>query len=221
MKTRNYMKTLSATAAIVAMVSGSVLTPLEAFALTQGTLGTSSQGIVDIDITIPVQAQITALDDTNLTVASWITTSGQQALYTPACVYATGGATAPGDFTLTVTTANGTTNGAVDNGFYLYDDTQDGVNPAGSGAGVGGAAHNIPYTATWATTAQGHTFGTGTAIVYNTPLSVTGADTVSATCLDGGAHTNFYLNIGIAAADLQAATAGHFTDTVTMVVAPN
>lgn len=209
MKTHHLFRSLYATAAIAALVSGGALIPAESLAATPGTLGPTSTGTVGISVTKPAQVQITGLTD--MVVQNWTVTAdpgepgdvtGNVALDSTACIYSTGLATTTaGDYTLTITGTNSATN------FYL----QDSATPAGTGA-----AYQIPYTVKW-NNAVG---AGGTAMTDNTSANFTLGDSISASCADVGG-TNAQVNVAILATDLAAAGVSTFTDTLTLLVAPN
>jgi len=208
MKRRHFIKSLYATAAILAVASGSAIIPGESRAATQGSLNSTSTGTVTITVTKPAQVQITGLQD--MTVQNWTVTAnanepgdvtGDIALDTTACLYSTGAATATaGAYTLKATGANSTTS------YYLQDN-----NSANTGA-----AYQIPYTVKWNTSVGAG----GTLLTDNTAAPFTGGDTVSASCADG-TGTNTQLNIKILATDMAAAGVSTFADTLTLLVAPN
>ena len=76
------------------VISGSVI------AATQGTLGTTSTGTVDISVGVGDQIQITALADITGPYVPGADFTGSS----PACIYRNGGS---GDFDVTITSANG------------------------------------------------------------------------------------------------------------------
>ena len=80
--------------ASIFVVTGSVM------AATQGTLGPTSQGTVDISVGVGDQIQITALADITGAYAPGSDFTGSS----PACVYRNGGT---GDFDVTISSANG------------------------------------------------------------------------------------------------------------------
>lgn len=214
MKTHNYFRSLQATVAIAALASVSLFPLSEALAETPGTLGPTSTGTVLIEVTKPAAVMITGLSD--MIVQNWTVTSstnytpdafGTQNLDTTACLYSTGATTASaGDYALTITAANGS--GPT---FYLQDNSSSNT----------GAAYQIPYYVKWHAGGVG-TSGTfnGTAYTDGQTQDFTGGDTISSSCSDGSG-ANVQLNIQILATDLEAAGVSTFSDTLTLLVAPN
>ena len=99
--------------ACIFVVTGSVM------AATQGTLGPTSTGTVDITVGVGDQIQITALADITGPYVPGSDFTGSS----PACVYRNGGA---GEFDLTITSANGfLTDFRLNDGgtFVVYDVT--------------------------------------------------------------------------------------------------
>jgi hypothetical protein len=82
------------------IVAGAMVAGGGAIAATQGTLGPTSTGTVDIIVGVGDQIQITALADITGPYVPGSDFTGSS----PACVYRNGGS---GDFDLTITSANG------------------------------------------------------------------------------------------------------------------
>jgi hypothetical protein len=153
MLTKNSTNRLQVYAAILGIVSCSMLIPAKSFSATDGTLGSDSTGSVDISITKPAQARISSMTD--MTLGSWVIGDGDVALNTTACIYST----SP-DYTVTAT-GSGTSNA------FTITDGVDGT-----------ALHTRPYTVAW-----NQSVGAGgTALTTNTPANFTGASVTSITC---------------------------------------
>lgn len=198
MTTRNLLKTLNTSVAVIALATGSMLISGEILAApTQGTLGATSTGIVNITVTKAAQAQISSLSD--MALPSYSIGGGDQALNTTACVYSTSG-----DYTI-----KATGNGA-SSAFTITD------------GGVG-ALHVVPYTVVWDSGGFGALTGVTTAALTTNTTSATlhNAAVDSATCV-GVADTGptAKINVGILGTDLDGAAAGVFTGTLTLLVTP-
>lgn len=170
-----------------------------AIAVTQGSLGPDSTGIVGIEVDKPAQARITGLSD--MTLASWVIGDGDKTLHTDACIYTTSGA-----YTV-VATGSGASSA-----FTLTD-------------GVDGTAlHTVPYTVKWDDAGAGAIGGgPGTSLTAaDAPAPFSNASVVSATCATGSpAGPNARINIGLTEANLVQLASGTFTGTLTLLVAPN
>jgi hypothetical protein len=184
------------------IIAATVFCASAAFAATQGTLGVTSTGTVDITIPIGNVVQISGLVDFN--VGIWSPGDPDVALAQDVCVYANN---TGGDYLVTTTSLNegGT-------GFYrLFD----------------GATGYVPYQVGW-TDAPGSNFAGSTAEGPGTPFNAPGdpsvnqdnGSTTDPTCAGGTAPTAT-LSVQILAADLGAAPDGMYGDTLTIVVQPN
>ena len=186
-------KSLQAYAAILGLVTCSVLIPTTTFSATDGTLGNDSTGTVDITVVKPAQARITGMTD--MSIPSWVIGDGDQALFTNVCIYSTSG-----DYTVTAS-GSGTASA-----FTLTD-------------GLGATAlHVVPYSVAWNDAGAGALGTGGTALTATTPADFSNASVVSATCATGSpSGPNARINIAMTEANLVQLASG----TLTVLVAPN
>lgn len=101
------------------IIAGAMVAGGSAIAATQGTLGLTSTGTIDISVGVGDQIQITALADITGPYVPGTDFTGSS----PACVYRNGGT---GDFDVTMTSANGSgTNFQLNDAgtFVVYDVT--------------------------------------------------------------------------------------------------
>jgi hypothetical protein len=162
----------------------------QAFAATQGTLGATSTGTVLASVTISQQYQISGLTDFALGTYSG---AGALTANQDVCAY---------------------TNDSTRAYHVLVTDSST-MSATGFSVQNAGATAQIPYTLKW-----NNAIGTtgNVALAYNTLLAGANANIVSATCTTGGKSAN--LQINMIATDLQAAPAGSYSTTITMVVEP-
>lgn len=167
-----------------------LLTGQGAVAATQGTLGTTSTGTVGVSLTINPVYQVTSLTDFVLGTYGG---TGAMTGNQDVCVY-TNDATRSYGVRVTDSSTMSATGFSVQNA---------------------GATAQIPYTLRWndATGIAGNT-----ALAYNTRLASIDANITSATCATGGDSAN--LQISLLATDLQAAPAGSYTTTVSVLIEP-
>jgi hypothetical protein len=88
------------------------------------------------------------------------------------------------------------------------------MSATGFSAQNAGATAQIPYTVKW-NSATGTTGNA--AVTYNTALAATNASTTSQTC---GGGNNANLQISMIATDLQAAAAGSYSTTISVLIEP-
>lgn len=179
--------------AIAAIATSTIFSGGAVFAATDGTLGTTSTGTVDISVTKTKLAQISAMTD--MTLASYTLGAGDQALFSTACVYSS---SAGGAYYVTATGSGAS------NAFTLAD-----------------GSNTIAYTVVWnsgGVGALGTTGATLTTAVQTAALS--NAATDSATCAGTSPGPTAQVNVNIAGTVLDAAPAGTYTGTLTIVVAP-
>lgn len=163
------------------------------WAATQGTTGTTSTGTVLVSIVIPSIVRITGLSDIAIGTPSDLTTSATG--LTTACIYSNQRAT-PGGYAITATSLNS------------------------AGAGLFSAKNTattstLNYTATWA---SNNTNASPTTLTSGTKLTgQLNASSISTTC-SGGSNATFA--VSFAAASMQSAPDGTYTDTVTLVISP-
>jgi len=165
-----------------------------ALAATQGTLGATSTGSVNISITKSVQAQISDLSD--MTLANWSVGDPAVTLFSNACIYSS-----TGSYKVTATGSG------VANIFTI----SSGLN-------------TIPYTVTWNAGGAGSLANTGTALTANVQSSsFSNANSASATCSGGGASNDtarVIINITQANMNSAASSATPYTGTLTMLITP-
>lgn len=161
--------------------------PAMAHAATQGSLGATSTGSVDISATVPGRVQISGLSDVAFgTVDPTVAASNAQNV----CVWSN---TSGRAYSITATGS-----GAA-NAFSLTD-----------------GANNLAYGVEWSD-ASGQS--SGTALTTAATLMGLTSTATNPTCSAGPA-SSASLIVKMTAADLQAAVAGSYTGTLTLVVAP-
>lgn len=167
-----------------------------AFGATDGLLGLTSTGTVDISLAKGFVVQITGLLD--FTVPLWTNGDGDVELTQDVCMYTNNGA---GDYLVTTTSAN-----AAGGQWRLFD----------------GGINYVTYDVGWvdspggnmAASTAGGAFASGAVSVNQT-----NAETADPTCALGQSAT---LVVFVAqAANLGLAPNGVYTDTLTVVVQPN
>lgn len=161
--------------------------PAAAVAASQGTLGATSTGSVDISATVPGRVQISGLSDVAFgTVDPSTAASDAQNV----CVWSN---TSGRGYSLTATGS-----GAA-NAFTLSDGTND-----------------LAYAVEWADSSGQ---SAGSALTPGTTLGGLASTAVSPTCSAGPA-ASASLIVKLTTADMQAAVAGSYSGTLTLVVAP-
>lgn len=165
-----------------------------AFAATQGTLGATSTGTVNISITKSVQAQISDLSD--MTLVNWSVGDPAVTLFSNACIYSSTGS-------------------------YKVTATGSGASNAFT---VASGANTLPYTVIWNAGGQGSLANTGTSLSTNVQsTSFSNANTTSATCSGGGASNDtarVIVNITQANMNSAASSSTPYTGTLTMLISP-
>lgn len=164
------------------------------FAATQGTLGATSSGTVNISITKSVQAQISNLTD--MTLTNWSVGDGAVTLFSNACIYSSTGSykvTATGSGLANIFTIN-------------------------SGLNI------IPYSVSWNAGGAGNLASSGTTLLPNVISSTfSNADSGSASCNGGGSANDtarVVVNITQAAMNTAASSSTPYTGTLTMLISP-
>jgi len=161
---------------------------LPAYAANQGNLGTSSQGDLNIDLTIQDLFMISKLTDINFPT---YTGTGDLNADESICVYTN----VPSALYAVRAT---TTTGAADGNQFQ----------------VNGSTGSIPFEVFFNNSAT-----TGGAVVsYDTLLNRTNANTTSSDCSVGGDSAN--IEVILRAADLQAAPAEAYTQTLIVTIEP-
>jgi hypothetical protein len=160
-----------------------------ALSATDGSSGATSTGTAVITLVIPEVYMISRMPNFSLGTYSG---SGDMTANNDLCVYSNG------------------------NGAYrtvIIDSTP--LSPAGFAVQDTTNTKQIPMQVYW----NNHTGITGnSAVSYNTPLSMTGANTQSSTCAAGGLSAN--MQIRFSQANLQAALAGDYSSTLTVLIEP-
>ncbi len=98
-----------------------------------------------------------------------------------------------------------------------YNVTLTSLNGAAGAFALSDGTNSFPYAVAWGTT--GFAAGAGSPVTAGTALTGQTGDNVNPDC-GGAAATNAAFDVTIAAADYNAAPTGTYTDTLTMVVAP-
>lgn len=160
-----------------------------ALSATDGTSGATSTGTAVITLVIPEVYMIGSMANFSLGTYSG---SGDMTANDDLCVYSNG------------------------NGTYrtvIIDSTS--LSPAGFAVQDTTNTRQIPMQVYW----NNHTGITGnSAVSYNTPVSMTGANTQSSVCATGGLSAN--MQIRFLQANLQAAFAGAYSSTLTVLIEP-
>lgn len=180
----------------ILFILGLLLLPLTAFSATQGTLGSSSTGTININISIGSVVQVTQLKDITLSYTPGVDV-GDLTRVVDLCIYANNTA---GSYKVTVSDANAAT--------------------GNMRISTGGATPSyIPYTTQWFTNATGTGSPAATLTSGTQTATFSGASTSSRTC-GNGTNNNAAIKLTFLEADLTAAKAGSYTDVVTILVSP-
>ena len=159
-------------------------------AATDGVVGATSTGTLDINVDVEDLVRISALSDIFITFDA--TGTGDITGSSTACVYRNGAGTYE---------VNATGSGAA-NAFTIQD--------------AAPTPTTVAYTVAWDDDVSG---AAAAGVTSGTPLTgQTGADTVSDSCATGGA--NAFVEITIPRASLVAAPAGTYNGTLTLEIAP-
>lgn len=170
-----------------------VLSSSTAYAATQGTLGATSTGSITISVTKPQRVKISNLND--LTLASWIDGDGAVTLTDDVCVYSTR-----------------------PSGAYTIKATGSGTSSAFT---IASGLLTIPYTVTWNSGGVGALANTGTTLTTNvTSATLNNAATDNQNCAGGSPGDTARLIVGITNANMQSASDGVYTGTLTLLVSP-
>ena len=163
-------------------------------AATQGSLATSSAGSIVISVIKPARANITGLSD--MTITGWVAGDGDQFLSEDVCVYST---RPSGGYTIK---AIGSGPG---NGFVLSN-------------GIG----TLPYDVKWNAGGVGALSSSGSTLTANVSSSgFTNAANDSSTCNGATAGPTARLMVKVMETSLEAASAGTYMGTLTLMVTPN
>jgi len=180
-------KSLKASAILIAFLLAS-----PAFAATQGTLGATSTGVVNISITKSVQAQISDLTD--MTLSNWSVGDAAVTLFSNACIYSSTGS-------------------------YKVTATGSGASNAFT---VASGGNTLPYTVTWNAGGAGNLANTGTSLSTNVQsTSFSNANTTAANC-GGSSNDTARVIVNITQANMNAAASSStaYTGTLTMLISP-
>lgn len=170
--------------------------PLSLMAATDGLLGSTSTGVINISLTINTVVQITNVKDVNLSYVSNVNT-GDLEYVVDLCIY-TNSPSGTYRITMTSQNASGTTHRVI------------GGNSNGS---------TIPYEATWFTNSQASGAPADTLKSGVITTTLTGAHTVSNTC-NNGTNNTAAIKFKFLESDLMAAQGGNYSDVITVVVSP-
>lgn len=173
-----------------------ILLPLTAFSASQGTLGSTSTGTINISIGIGSVVQITQLKDIVFGYTPGVDV-GDLTKVVDLCIYAnnTGG---------------------------TYKVTVSDTNATGGNMRIASAASTpsyIPYTTQWFTNAAATGLPATTLTSGTQTATFSGASNTSRNC-NNGASNNAAIKFTFLEADLTAAKAGSYTDVITILVSP-
>lgn len=173
---------------------GTTFLSSQAMAATQGELGATSQGSLDLNVTKSARARISDLND--LTLASWVTGEGDVKLTDDVCVYSSKA-----------------------QGGYTIKATGDGANSAFT---LANGSEILPYSVTWNSGGVGNLADTGTALTTNvTTARLTGAARDSSSCTGANPGPTARVIVSMLATDMDAAIDGTYDGTLTLLVTPN
>ena len=190
---KKFTKILNVTVAVATLVASNIL-PTEGFAAVQGTLGATSTGSVNINVTKPARADINNLSD--MTLASWVNGDAAPQLTEDVCVYSSKA-----------------------NGGYTIKATGSGTASAFT---LANGANLLPYSVTWNSGGVGALANTGTALTANvTSAGLTGASRDSSTCSGATPGMTARLVVGMTTANMDSIVDGIYAGTLTMLVTPN
>ncbi len=179
---------------LLILLLAEINSPLPGHAATQGTLGPTSTGSVNISVTKVVEAQITDISD--MTLPSWSIGDGDVTLYSNICVYSSTGS-------------------------YKVTATGSG---AGNAFTLSSGGNDIPYSVTWNSNGTGALDNNGTPLGSNMQSTdFSNAATTTADCNHGGAgNDTARVIINITDADMTAAMASStpYSGTITMLITP-
>lgn len=183
-----------------AAAAASIAISAPAFAETDGVLSTtSSTGTLDFSVTIPKMVRISGLDDLTINVTPALLTEpyfSREDVNDTFCVYSNDGPN--GAYSMTVTGGN--------------------AGAGGAPFSLSGAGGNLGYYM-WSSDNPGNAFK-NYLFGQTTTYASNGDGGPRRTTLDcSGAGDNANIHLGVTDADLIAAQAGSYTDTVTITVA--
>jgi hypothetical protein len=179
---------------VVCFAMVSTMAVSDVMAATQGSLGETSTGSLDISVSKPARVRISDLND--LTLASWVTGDGAVSLKDDVCVYSS---KAQGGYTVKATGSG-----------------------AGSAFTLANGDSVLPYSVTWNSGGVGALADTGTQLVSNvTSAKMTGAARDSSSCTGSTPGPTARIIVGMLATDMDAAVDGTYNGTLTLLVTPN
>ncbi len=178
------------------LVSGLLLIPLQGFAATDGTLGQTSTGTLNINLTLNNTIQISQLEDIAIDYTLGVDT-GDVDEFSPACVFIN---SASPNYKVKI-------NGQNDAGGKLY--LSDGQ----------AVPNTIEYVAKWHTDSSA-TSASPSTLVPNTDANIANTIKPTSSSCDAGVNNNASIQFTIEEGDLTTATAGVYTDVVTILVTP-
>ena len=189
-----YFYRLNAGIAATIFAASAVFNTSLSFAATDGTLGATTTGIVNLNVTKSTLAQISGLAD--ISISSYIIGTGNQSQSSTACVYSS--------------TANGS-----------YTVKADGSGAAHAFTIADGASHTVPYAVIWNSAGVGSLADSGTALTADvTSATFTNAATDSTTCSGATPGPTAQVNIHLLGSDLDAVPYGTYTGTLTILITP-
>lgn len=163
---------------------------IASYAASDGTLGTTSSGTVDVTMTIASLVQISKLSD--IALGAITDTSASEAGSTQACIYTN---VSGGTYTITATSSHPSS------GDFRVND---------------GGSNYVTYTAQWSDQQD----GSGSVALTSGAVLAASQENASTTSLDCDGGSNARFSVTFPAGNLFAAVPGTYTDTVTLLVAP-
>ena len=190
----HFLKTLNATIAASVFTVSSIFSTVSAFAATDGTIGATTTGIVNLNIVKPPVVAANSLNDVSL--PSYHIGDGDKVIASPACVYSS---TLGGGYTV-----QGVGSGA--GGAFTVDD---------------GASHVLPYVVIWNSGGAGALADSGISLTANvTSVVQYNAATDSATCSGAAPGSTAQINVHVLGTSLDTAPAGTYSGTLTFIITP-
>jgi hypothetical protein len=161
-------------------------------ASTQGTVGPTSTGIATISVTKNTVSRISGINDMSVV---WDISDDAVQWTNDICIYSS--------------RANGS-----------YKITGQGASSAGGAFVLVDGSSQLPYSVLWNAGGSGNLTNEGTALVPGVSLAnLTQASTTSLSC--SGASSNARLIVNISKQNLQTVPAGHYAESLTLIVAPD
>jgi len=179
---------------VICFAMVSTLAASDVMAATQGSLGGTSTGSLDINVSKPARVRISDLND--LTLASWVNGDGPVTLKDDVCVYST---KAQGGYTVKATGSG-----------------------AGSAFTLANGDSVLPYSVSWNAGGVNALADTGTQLVSNvTSAKMTGAARDSSSCNGSTPGPTARIIVSMLETDMDAAVDGTYNGSLTLLVTPN